>query len=67
MPMFSKHSSQDRKDETKKYGGGVMLLVPISLQPKIRKDLNYLNTKTRPEIHSEQKRTYRALGTVLVI
>ena len=29
----------------KKYGGGVMLLVPISLQPKIRKDLNYINTK----------------------
>ena len=29
----------------KKYGSGVMLLVPISLKPKIRKDVNYINTK----------------------
>ena len=30
----------DIKNEKKKYGGGVMLLVPISLQPKIRSQLH---------------------------
>ena len=36
----------DRDKLTKDCGGGVMLMIPSSLNPKVRHDLNCLNKKT---------------------
>ena len=35
----------DRDTPTKECGGGVMLIIPSSLNPKVRNDLNYMNKK----------------------
>ena len=35
----------DRDTPTKECGGGVMLIIPSSLNPKLRNDLNYMNKK----------------------
>ena len=43
--MKSEHFETFRIDRKTKKGGGIMLLVPKSLHPKERKDLNHLNQK----------------------
>ena len=35
----------DRDTPTKECGGGVTLIIPSSLNPKVRNDLNYMNKK----------------------
>ena len=43
--MKTDHFETFRIDRKTKKGGGIMLLVPKSLHPKERKDLNHLNQK----------------------
>ena len=42
--VFFKTFRSDRKTSLKDKGGGVMLVVPKSLNPKLRKDLNHLKS-----------------------
>ena len=43
---FFKTFRSDRKTSLKDKGGGVTLVVPKSLNPKLRKDLNHLNKES---------------------
>ena len=43
MERQSKNSKHFRLTET--HGSGVMLIIPLSLNPKVRNDLNYMNKK----------------------
>ena len=47
-----------RKNETTKLGGVVMLLVPTSLRPKVKKDFNYKHTKKIESVWVECKLMY---------
>ena len=47
----------DRKSDFKERGGGVMLAVPKSLNPKERKDLNYLDKNVFESIWIECRTT----------
>ena len=47
----------DRKSDFKERGGGVMLAIPKSLNPKERKELNYLNKNVFESIWIECRTT----------